>query len=145
MKPSSSRTHDISSVNFHVRDLATFGETLTCATAAAFPTSVPSKRSRYIRVQVLLISWEEDLLGVSKEIAGLRDVFQRTYYYDTEEWQIPSIRSHNSLVRRLTDFLAAYEDRETLLIVYHAGHGRLNDDRQLIGAWYVVSSSPRTD
>ena len=133
MKPPSSGTHDISSINFHVRDLETFGKTLTCATAAAFPTSLPGEKSRYEEVHVLFLSWEQDSLGVSQEIAELRDVFRKAYHYDTEEWQIPSVRSHNSLVRRLTDFLAAYEDRKNLLIVYYAGHGRLNDDRQLIG------------
>ena len=135
MKPPSNRTHDVSSVNFHVRDLETFGNTLTRATAAAFPTTVPWERYRYEQVHVLLLSWEEDLLGVSEEVAALRDIFQRTYNYDTEEWQIPSKRSHNSLVERVAGFLAAYEDKTALLIVYYAGHGRLSDDRQLIAAW----------
>ncbi len=128
------RTHDISSVEFHVKDLETFGRTLTRATAAAFPNR---GGSRYSKVHVLFLSWEDDLLGVSKEIVELRDVFRHTYHYDTEEWHIPSNRSHNSLVKRITEYLEAYEDKRNLLIVYYAGHGHLNDDRQLVGAWSV--------
>lgn len=136
MKPPLSRTHDISSVNFHVRDLETFGQTLSCATAAAFPNET-SGRSRYDEAHVLFLSWMDDLLGVSKEIAELRDVFRQSYHYNTEEWHIPSNRSHNALVKHMSEFLDAHEDRKTLLIVYYAGHGRLNDDRQLVGAWSV--------
>lgn len=142
MKPPLERTHDISCVKFHVRDIETFGQTLTCATAAAFPNEVPGGGSRYDNVHVLLLNWEEDLLGVSVEIAELRDVFRNTYHYDTEEWHIPSNRSHNSLVKRITEFLEACEDRKNLLIVYYAGHGRLNDDRQLVGACHATPSSP---
>ena len=139
MKPPSERTHDISNVNFHVKDLETFAQTLTCATAAAFPNEIPGGGSRYSEVHVLFLSWKDDLLGVSKEIAELKDVFRETYHYDTEEWHIPSNRSHNSLVKRITEFLEAYEERKNLLIVYYAGHGGLNDDRQLVGAWSVQS------
>ena len=135
MKPPSDRTHDVSSVNFHIRDLETFGKTLTCATAAALPTRRLIERSRYEEVHVLLLRWREDILGVSEDLSALQEVFQHIYNYHTEEWEIPSNRSHNSLVKRLTDFLAAYEDGKALLIVYYAGHGRLSDDRQLIAAW----------
>lgn len=96
MEPPLSRTHDISSVDFHMRDLETYGQIVTCATAAAFPNENPGGRSRYDKVHGLFLSWEEDLLGVSTEIFGLRDVFRHTYHYDTEEWRIPSNRSHNS-------------------------------------------------
>ena len=139
--PSFARTHDISSVNFHMRDLETFGQIVTCATDAAFPNENPGEGSRYNEVHVLFLSWEDDPLGVSTEIAELRDVFRQAYHYGTEDWHIPSNRSHNSLVKRITDFLEAYEDRKNLLIVYYAGHGRLNDDRQLVGAWLVPSHS----
>ena len=40
MKPLLERTHDISFVKFHVRDLETFGATLTCATATTFPNKI---------------------------------------------------------------------------------------------------------
>ena len=39
----SDRTHDISSINYHVKDLGVFGDCLTEAAKAVFP----SKASRY--------------------------------------------------------------------------------------------------
>ena len=138
MKPPLGKTHDVSSVNFHVRDLETFGQTLSCATAALFPNETPGG-SRYDEVHVLFLSWEDDLLRGSEEIAELRKVFRQSYHYSTEEWQIPSNRSHNKLVKHMAEFLEAHEDRRALLIVYYAGHGHLNDDRQLVGAWSVQS------
>lgn len=138
MKPPFEKTHDITSVNFHARELEIFGQVLTDATAAAFPNEFPREGSRYDKVYVLFLSWEGDLLGVSREIAELRDVFRHSYHYNTEEWHIPNIRSHNSLVQRISEFLEDYEDRENLLIVYYAGHGCLNDDRQLVGACHAT-------
>ena len=58
------RTHDISLTNYHIKDLKAFGETLTDAVAGAFPNK---GRSRYSEVHVLLLSWEEDNLGVITE------------------------------------------------------------------------------
>lgn len=133
MKP---RTHDTSLVSFHVRDLEIFGKALSDATAAAFPIQ-NSGGFRYDQAHVLFLSWEDDLLGVSREISELDSVFQQHYHYSTEEWHIPSNRAHNSLIRKMSDFIDAHDDRKTLLIIYYAGHGRLNDDRQLVGAWSV--------
>lgn len=62
---------------------------------------------------------------------------QQTYNYHTEEWKIPSHRSHNALVRRVADFLEDYESNTNLLLVYYGGHGHLNGDRQLIWSWSV--------
>ena len=110
MKPPLERTHDVSSVNYHVRDLKTFGQTLTSATAAAFPNAFlnnPDERSRYDQVHVLLLHWEEDLLGVSAEVAELRDVSLNIYHYDTEEWHIPRNRSHNSLVMKYPTYTSS--------------------------------------
>lgn len=110
------RTHDVSLTSYHVKDLAIFGETLNDATAAAFPNDKTD--SRYKAIHVLLLCWEEDNLGVVKEVSELDDVFEDTYHYDTERWQIPSRRSHNSLGTRLSKFLDDYESDENLLIVY---------------------------
>jgi hypothetical protein len=137
------RTHDISRINYHVNDLATFGKTLTSAVAAAFPNEIGfrsraghgDERPRYQEVYVLLISWEDDNLGVVEEISELRDVFQNTYCYSTREFQIPSHQSHNALARRLLEFVEEPESKKSLLIVYYGGHGYMNDDRQCIWSW----------
>ena len=84
---------------------------------------------------VLLLSWEEDNLGVRKEILELQDVFRHTYLYDVEEWRIPSSHSHKALRKRLNKFLDDFERKESLLIVYYGGHGFMNDDRQCNWSW----------
>src|SRR5450432_1451794 len=123
------RTHDISHVGYHVRDLKTFGETLTNAAAAAFPNR---GRSRYKGVHVLLLSWEEDNLGVLEEVLELQDIFRRLYGFETDKWKIPSHKSHNSLAGKLLKFVDDYDDKDNLLIVYYGGHGGMDDDRRCI-------------
>jgi hypothetical protein len=61
MDLSKARTHDISLVDYHVRDVESFGKKLTEAVAAAFPRD---GRTRYKEVHVLLLSWAEDNLGI---------------------------------------------------------------------------------
>lgn len=124
------RTHDTFLLPFHVKDLATFGQTLTDAAATAYPTTGTS--GRYKAVHVLLLSWVDDDLGVLEEISELDGAFTSIYGYATEQWKIPSIRSHNSLAKQLTGFLERYESEENLLIVYYGGHGRMNDNRQCV-------------
>lgn len=126
------RTHDISLINYHLKDLATFGNLVTEAANAAFPKT---QTSRYKEVHVLLLSWEEDSLGVIQEVLELQDVFRQTYFYDAEVWRIPSDHSYKALRKRLNTFLDDFEDKESLLIVYYGGHGYMNDDRQCIWSW----------
>ena len=126
-------THDTSLLPFHIKDLATFGQTLTEAAAAAYPTTETSVR--YKAVHVLLLSWVDDNLGVLEEISELDGAFTSVYGYATEQWKIPSTRSHNSLAKQLTGFLERYESEENLLIVYYGGHGYMNDNRQCVWSW----------
>ncbi|KAL8894852.1 MAG: hypothetical protein Q9192_004005 [Flavoplaca navasiana] len=73
--------------------------------------------SRYTDVDVLLLSWEDDDLGVATEIHELDDVFHYVYGYKTKQWKIPSIQSHIALVRRILDSLAESASRDKLSIV----------------------------
>ena len=134
MRPET-RTHDISFSNSHIKDLKTFGDYVTNAVAAAFPNG---RKSRYTGVFVLLLSWEDDNLGVTSEINELKDVFNQRYNFKTEEWKIPSNRSHNKLGRRLLEFLD-HEGKENLLIVYYGGHGFMDDNRQCIWSRYIAN------
>lgn len=141
MSTSKARTHDISLVDYHVKDLETFGQTLTSAAAAAFPKD---GRPRYEEVHTLLLSWEDDILGVNREIAELEDVLKTVYNYKTLIYRIPSRRSHNSLATQISGFLEENESKDNLLIVYYGGHGGMNDDRQCIWSWcvcFLTSSS----
>ena len=74
-------THDISKASYHIKDLETLGKILTNAGNAAFPNR---GRSRYKEAHVLLLSWEDDDLGVIDEVTELQDVFQHMYRYETE-------------------------------------------------------------
>ena len=77
MRPPLGRTHDISRIGYHIKDLHAFGEDLTNAVAGAFPKG----KSRYHEAHVLLLSWEDDSLGVIEEINELRSVFDQVSDY----------------------------------------------------------------
>ena len=111
------RTHDISLIDYHVKDLASFGDSLNDAASAAFPTG----KSRYREVHALFLNWEQDNLGVINEILELQHAFQIHYNYDTQEWRIPSAHSYKALRKRISKFLDDFEDKESLLIVYYGG------------------------
>ena len=83
------RTHDISCIDFHLKDLQEFGRRHEEAANAAFPRVL----SRYKEVHVLLLSWECDNLGVAAEVLELQDVFRQIYHYEVEEWKIPNDHS----------------------------------------------------
>ncbi|KAL8962147.1 MAG: hypothetical protein Q9193_001414, partial [Seirophora villosa] len=140
-------THDISRIDDHVEDVETLGKILNQAVCAAFPRT---SQSRYKDVHVLLLSWEDDDLGVATEIADLRRVFDFSYHFLTSHWRIPSHKSHNALVRQVMQLLDESESRDKLLIVYYGGHGKMNEDRQCVWIWYVkqhllVPGPPLTD
>ena len=114
---SMTRTHDISCVDFHLKDLEKFGHFLEGAANAAFPKRLP----RYTEVHVLLLSWEDDNLGVITEVLELQDVFRQVYSYEVEEWRIPSAHSYKALRKQITGFLNEFEHKDNLLIVYYGG------------------------
>jgi hypothetical protein len=78
---------------------------------------------RYSRVIVLLLSWEDDDLGVYTEINQLENVFANMYHFDVEKFEIPSLEP----VMRVNECITGLIKRggkDTLLIVYYGGHGR---------------------
>ncbi len=123
------RTHDISLIDHHVKDVSTLSDILNNALSAAFPRI---SRSRYRDVYVLLLSWEHDDLGVRTEVDELEELFQTVYRYRTDTWLIPSTKSHNALVRRIMQALEEADSSDQLLIVYYGGHGYMNEHRQCV-------------
>jgi hypothetical protein len=71
----------------------------------------------------LLLSWEEDDLGVSREIKCLRHVLRDRFHFQVEDYRIPSVKPDKALTRRILDFLDL-DGKDTLLIVYYGGHAR---------------------
>ena len=128
------KTHDTSLARYHIRNLKSFAETLNNAATSAYPNR---GKSRYTGVQVLLLSWVDDNLGVKKEVNELEKVFRQIYNFGTEIWDIPSgTKSHHSLAGKLWRFIEDYDDKDRLLIVYYGGHGGMNDDRQCVWSRY---------
>lgn len=118
------KTHDMSSIDSPIPDLEALGQLLTSAASAAFPAR---RKSPYQEVYVLLLNWEEDELGINDELSKLQGVLRNLYNFHTEEWKIPSERSHDSLAKKVTTFVKDYEGEDNLLIVYYGGHDAMSD------------------
>lgn len=123
------RTHDISLVGSHIKDLDAWASILNQSISASHPRAAGS---RYTDVIVLLLRWEDDDLDVVNEISELDDTFRSVYGYRTEQWKIPSTQSHIALVRRILDLLTHPATGDKLLIVYYGGHGYMNDQRDCV-------------
>jgi hypothetical protein len=97
--------------------------------------------SRYCSVNVAMIRWDQDRLGVAIELDKLQDVFRNSYGFNTERWMIPgNDDSHLNLTKKATDFLDDFDCEGNLFILYYAGHGFINEDRQSTWAWYAQPS-----
>lgn len=139
------RLFGIARSRFHHSDFAGFLQQVHKAVIGSFPEAgrffldIQNSRrysaSPYSAVNVLLLSWKDDDLGVETEIVELDNVLRNIYRYSVEVWTIPSRKSHNELGDRLRDFTKKYEKEDSLLIVYYGGHGYLNDSRQLVWRW----------
>ena len=122
---------DIDRWRYHIA-FEEFGKSLQEAANAVFPNDT---NSRYTKVSVLLLSWEDEdpELPVSREIEKLHAVFRDYYGYETEHWTIPDEHAHWKLSEKIMDFAKPEEGSKThLKIVYYAGHGRLTDTRLLL-------------
>ena len=87
------RTHDISQIGYHMKDLRAFGEDLTNAAAGALPKG----KSRYNEVHVLLLSWEDDQLGVIKEINELHSVLHQVNSSSDGRYRVGLLKSRKDL------------------------------------------------
>ncbi|KAL2038882.1 hypothetical protein N7G274_008404 [Stereocaulon virgatum] len=77
--------------------------------------------SRYKNVEVLLLQWEENDLGVEKEIQELELVFRERCNFTTHRWSIPSTDSEDKLFYRILQFRKG-KTKDDLLILYYGGH-----------------------
>jgi hypothetical protein len=104
--------------------------------------AVPNKeRSRYSRVNVLLISWktEAPMLPVQLEINRLRDVLECIYHYEVEEFRIPDHRSHAEVNMKIGAFVELGNDNcNDLKIVYYAGHSQVSRNAGLVWCGQVI-------
>ena len=114
-------THDTSFVEEHIPNIEQFAEDLQIAINAAWPTR---HSSRYGEVYVMLLSWEDDNLGVEKEIRRLGYVFSNLYRFDVQQFKIPRKTPGRATSSRISTFLEN-DDSSNLLIVYYGGHAQL--------------------
>ncbi|PMD44771.1 hypothetical protein L207DRAFT_286342 [Hyaloscypha variabilis F] len=121
--------HELDRINDHIT-LEHFGTRLQKAVNTIFPGD-GKKGSRYTRVDVLLLSWEDEdpKLPVSLEVDELASTFAGLYGYNVEKWSIPSDECHIRLQGKVLRFLGN-NDSAHLKIVYYAGHGRLTNHGQ---------------
>ncbi|RSL47625.1 hypothetical protein CEP54_013315 [Fusarium duplospermum] len=84
----------------------------------------PGLHSGYTQVNVLLIHWaKNDLGGVENEIQELQSVFEADYNYTTLLFRIPDNDSHRQrLNTEISCFVENKSQRDSLIIVYYAGH-----------------------
>ncbi|KAI4195194.1 MAG: hypothetical protein LQ350_007344 [Teloschistes chrysophthalmus] len=79
-------------------------------------------KSSYTDVNVLLLRWAEDNLGVITEVKKLERIWRDHFNFTTEIWDIPSTDSEERLVDKIMQFRKGISE-SALIIVYYAGHG----------------------
>ena len=89
----------------------------------ALKNSFPCTATLYTAVHVLLLRWLDDDLEVQTEISKLQSVFANDFFFQVEQWQIPSMNPTRALQTKLYSFQEAHQDEKELLIVYYGGHG----------------------
>jgi hypothetical protein len=101
--------------------------------AATFAQPPPK---RYKEAHVLLLSWEGGDSRMYDQLCQLQEVFDILYNYEVEEWKIPPTKPHTKLNEKILEFLT-HDQIGNLLVVYYAGHGGIDKDRDSVWMWYV--------
>lgn len=78
---------------------------------------------RYAAVNVLLLTWKDDDIGVAAEVEKLEYMFRDVFNFQTWKYQIPSEGSAATLNAFIAQAIRIYGNEECLLIVYYGGHG----------------------
>jgi hypothetical protein len=83
-----------------------------------------------------MMRWEVDGSGFKQELDRLSDVFKDQYSFDVVTWLIPANdKSHHTLMAKALDFVDEFDSEDNLFILYYAGHGSINQDRQSTWSW----------
>lgn len=132
---SSSLTSDLSGAiqrwQQHIT-LEDFTKKLDLALKGVFPNQ---NRSRYSRVFVLLMRWQEGdpKLPVAVEIEELRRVFEDVFHFYVEIFEIPASQSHIRVTQKILEFvLCNGNSKDDLKIFYYGGHSSLTKSKDLL-------------
>ncbi|KAL8698675.1 MAG: hypothetical protein Q9224_001744 [Gallowayella concinna] len=94
-----------------------------------------SQRVDYATVTALLLYWDENDIGPEEELNTIRELFERDFGFSSLTFPIPTLRAQQELNREISAFVANYSNQvDSLIVVYYAGHGEVNDDGKSIWA-----------
>lgn len=131
-----STTHDTTASSFHFESIHDFTKELQTALAANWATRKSCGSSKYEAVKALLLSWEEDDLGVGVEVDLLGQLLEGAYGYEVEKWRIPSLNSFMALDKQVRNFAESiWSTSSSLFILYYAGHARPSRDLGSFPRW----------
>lgn len=83
----------------------------------------PRRIQRYASVNVLLLTWKDDDIGVEGEVKQLGEMFKTTFNYSIWPFKIPSESSGAELGYFILKAVRQFGGEDGLLIVYYGGHG----------------------
>lgn len=118
----------------HITSIEKFADDLQVAVNAAW---LSRNRSRCTEAYALLLSWEDDNLGVEKEIQRLGHVFSNLYRFEVHKFRIPRKTPGKATTTRVSTFLEN-DWQDSLLIVYYAGHYRLSKQTNEPPIWAAI-------
>ncbi|OIW32561.1 hypothetical protein CONLIGDRAFT_712867 [Coniochaeta ligniaria NRRL 30616] len=137
-------SHNTSTVGYHVTQHSLLVQ-LNMAVQAAFPTR---HRSPYVDVNVLLMTWESDDLGVEREVQCLESLFRDVYHFEVEHWKIPDHQPGRHATKKVIELMEVSTHADNLVIFYYAGHAMRNSHQPGgLPIWFANrgADSPRFD
>jgi hypothetical protein len=97
----------------------------------------PRRKQRYAFVNVLLVTWEEDDIGLTDEVERLADIFKTEFNYQVWPYKIPSYRSQEEFGGQIGKIVQLFSHDDSLIIMYYGGHGGKGKDKECIWSAYV--------
>jgi hypothetical protein len=90
----------------------------------------PRRSQRYSAVNVLLVTWKDDDIGVASEVDELAHLFRDEFSFFVWPYQIPSNNSQVQLQLHVAQFIERCgSSDDNLIILYYSGHGGRTADR----------------
>lgn len=75
-------------------------------------------------------------------MGALHQIFDEDFHFETEFFQIPSVKWETALNTKVANFVYEYDNPDNMVIVYYAGHGYVgHETRQLKLSAYVEPNS----
>ena len=95
----------------------------------------------YNSVHVLFLTWKTSRTRDLKELEQLEEVFENNLKFTTERYDITRETMSEELDFKLDEAVRIHAGADELLIIYYAGHGRLDEGRH-VTTWQATRESP---